>query len=217
MPKSMRCRARAIWLVLAGLLVCACAGSSGPSTLPASAATVPPSTPPSAVPSADSVASASPSASAAIPADLVGEWSSPHRCAHIVEILTAAGYDAAVVLQNIIDNGLIPGVTSADDIGDAADPCAGAVNVPHSHSFSAEGQFASFDGRHAQVDDGIYQVVDSDTLRINGTSFTFDVDGDTLTLSADLPDDCATRDCGFEGQWATMVALPGQVWERVQP
>jgi hypothetical protein len=214
MSMSNRRRAAVLWLALAGMLVDACAGGAALSSAPASDATIAPSPAPSTAPTAGSVASAS--ASAAIPAELIGEWSSPHRCPHIVEILTATGYDTATVLENIVGNGLIPGVTSVDDIADPADPCAGSVDVPHSHSFSAEGQFASFDGQHGQVDDGIYQVVDTDTLRINGTSFTFDVDGDTLTLSPDLPADCATRDCGFEGQWATMVALPGQVWQRVQ-
>ena len=49
------------------------------------------------------------------------------------------------------------------------------------------------------------QHVDDDTFFIDRVSFTYAIDGDSLTLT---PDEAT--------QWSTMVALPGLVWRRVR-
>lgn len=134
---------------------------------------------------------------------LIGEWMGEHRCEQIVEVLTAANLETAI-LENIVGNGLLPGVSSIGQIADPTDPCAGAIVVPHSHAFTADGQFASYDGSHQRVDNGTFTIVDDDTFFIDRTPFTYQVDGDSLTLTPDEPT-----------QWSTMVALPGLVWRRV--
>ena len=200
----------ALLLVTAGLVLAAC-GTSALSTEPGV-----PATSPSTAPDPTAIATAEPSAepSSAVVSPIVGEWVSEFRCEHIVEALTAGGY-ASTILSTIVGNGLLPGVTSPDQVADPEAPCVGAVVMAHSHAFTQDGQFYSYDDSHAQVDAGRYEIVDADTLAINATPFTFAIDGDTMTLVPDLPADCASTPCAGVGQWATMVAQPGLTWERV--
>ena len=132
---------------------------------------------------------------------LVGTWVGEHRCETIVDVLTAAGF-ATSIPQTVVGNGLIPGITSPEEI-DPANPCAGAVVREHAHVFTDEGEFQSLDWDGAQVDDGQYFVESADVLSINGTTFRFALNGDALTLEPFNKD-----------QWATMVALPGTTWRR---
>ena len=180
-------------------LIAACTGSIGVST--------PPSTEPTSPPSASVTTSPPPTPAASEASEqahpLVGEWMGEHRCEQIVEVLTAAGFEATI-LDNIVGNGLLPGVSSVDQVADPTDPCADAIVVPHSHAFTADGQFASYDGSHQRVDNGTLTIVDDDTFFIDRVSFTYHVDGDSLTMTPDEPT-----------QWSTMVALPGLVWRRV--
>ena len=184
---------------LAVALVAACAGSNGVSTIPSVEPTAAPSATTQPTPPSTPAASASPQADH----PLIGEWMGEHRCEHIVEILTTAKLETAI-LENIVGNGLLPGVSSVDQIADPTDPCAGAIVVPHSHAFTNDGLFASYDGSHRRVDDGVLTIVDEDTFLINQVPFTYEIDGDSLTMTPDDPT-----------QWATMVAMPGLVWRRV--
>jgi hypothetical protein len=156
----------------------------------------------SEVPSPSSPA-ASASSSQAGAASLIGEWRAEHECEHIVQILSDAGYEGRIT-ANIEGNGLLPGAGNAT--ADPQDPCSGTLRREHFHSFSRDGAFASFDWRHQQVDEGRYQIVDADTVRINGTEFEYRVEGDELAL---------TPGEGAGGDWPVMVALPGKTWERV--
>ena len=188
----------------------------GPVSVAPSEPATSPSSEPSTDPATSPVVSAAPTAepSSALASPIVGEWVSEFRCDHIVEILTEGGYGGTVV-STIVGNGLLPGVTSNEQIADPANPCDGAVVMAHSHAFTADGQFFSYDDGHGQVDAGRYEIVDADTVAINATPFTFTIDGDALTLAPDLPADCASTACAGVGQWATMVAQPGLTWERV--
>lgn len=71
-----------------------------------------------------------------------------------MEILTEAGFNQQVVLENIAGNGFLPGVSSPDQIADPKHPCQGAVPQMHSHFFTADGKFGSKDQQGDQVDDG---------------------------------------------------------------
>ena len=185
--------------ILAVTLVAACSGSTGMSTIPSVEPTAAPTATTQPTPPSTPAASASPQADH----PLIGEWMGEHRCERIVEILTAAKLENAI-LENIVGNGLLPGVSSVDQIADPTDPCAGAIVVPHSHAFTSDGLFASYDGSHQRVDDGVLAIVDEDTFLINQVPFTYEIDGDSLTITPDDPT-----------QWATMVAMPGLVWRRV--
>ena len=147
---------------------------------------------------------------------LVGEWVSVHNCEAIAEVLTAAGYPEAIP-DTVVGNGLIPNVTGASELPDPANPCLGAIEVPHSHAFTADGQFASYGLNHQQVDAGPYEVVDGDTLKIGIATFTYAIDGDELLLTPDMEALPSDRDPAIDWQWATMVAMPGHPWTRVRP
>jgi len=133
-------------------------------------------------------------------------------CATIVDLFTQAN-DAEAGVANVIGNGLIPGVTSVDQLADPANPCQDAIPRDHAHFFTADGEFGSLDFDGNPVDDGRYEVIDDDTLEINGTEFTYHVDGDSLTLDTPIPD-CAATACAFEDNWRLMVAMPGTTWTR---
>ena len=147
---------------------------------------------------------------------LVGEWVGVHNCEAIVEVLTAAGYPEAIP-DTIVGNGLIPNVTAASELADPANPCLGAIEVPHSHAFSADGQFASFGLNHQQVDAERYEIVDEDTLKIGVATFTYAIQGDELLLTPDMAALPTDRDPAIDWQWATMVSMPGHPWTRVGP
>ena len=169
-----------------------------------------PSPSPMRSPSA-SVVAASPSGGPVL--SLVGEWKGEARCELIVDALRAAGFESSI-LDNIVGNGLLPGVTSVDQVGDARHPCRSAVVRQHSYFFTADGRFGSYDWNHRQVDEGTYRIVDADTVTIGDATFDFRIVGEAMTLSADIPPECSGP-CLPTYEWATMVALPGTTFQRV--
>jgi hypothetical protein len=147
------------------------------------------------------------------PPALVGTWLGMHNCQRIIDIMTAAGMPEQA-LMNAAESGTIPGVATIEDIDDPENPCVGATEMPHWHYFNADGEFGSLDMNRQRVDDGRWLIVDADTFEINGTRFTFQVDGDQLRLA---PEDVGT--CPVNGQWCPeawklMVAMPGMAWIR---
>ena len=163
-------------------------------------------------PSAAAVAAAaSPSGGRVL--SLVGEWKGEARCELIVDALRAAGFEKSI-LDNIVGNGLLPGVTRVDQVGDARHPCRSAVVREHSYFFMADGRFGSYDWNHRQVDDGTYRIVDGDTVTIGDASFDYRIVGEAMTLSANTPPECSGT-CLPTYEWATMVALPGTTFQRV--
>lgn len=169
---------------------------------------------PSSSPStAPHLASPAPSASAAAANELVGEWIGVHDCARIVEALRKGGFEESFVIEAVVGNALVPEASSADDLADPADPCADAVSREHGHFFTETGGFGSTDHNGQQVDDGTYEVVDYDTVSINGTEFGYEITGDRLTLRSLAPEGCTTFECG----WSIMVAMAGEPLERGVP
>jgi hypothetical protein len=163
----------------------------------------------------------SPSASAAAASrsggpvvGLVGEWKGEARCELIVDALRAAGFEKSI-LDNIVRNGLLPGVTSVAQVGDARHPCRSAVVREHSYLFMADGRFGSYDWNHRQVEEGTYRIVDADTVTIGDASFDYRIVGEAMTLSANTPPECSGT-CLPTYEWATMVALPGTTFQRVR-
>ena len=178
------------------------------------------SAPPSAMPTESTpkaAVSSSPSSTVrptpTAPPALVGTWLGVHNCQRIIDIMTSADMPEQALL-NAAESGTIPGVTTVDAIADPENPCVGAVDVQHSHFFTASGLFGSRDARGQQVDDGRWELVDADTFEINGTPFDFQVDGDELRMQ---PVDVGT--CPETGEWCAeawrlMVAMPGMAWTR---
>ena len=146
-------------------------------------------------------------------AAIVGVWQGMHVCEGIAQSLADAGFSAAVIVETIVGNGLLPSVESSDDITTA---CEESTPLEHSHEFTADGQFFSYDQNGQEVDFGTYQVVDDDTLVIGApdrpeVTFDFSIENDHLTLTPQLPAGCLEFKC----QWAVMVAMPWTGMDRV--
>jgi hypothetical protein len=143
---------------------------------------------------------------------IIGTWKRDTSCEDRIKALNDAGLGRFAV-ASAAEDGLIPGVTDADQVKDPRHPCRGAKPVEHSHFFTDEGQFGSLDDTGQQVDDGTYRLVDSKTVVIGKITFHYAVTGDTLTLDPVLPD-CAKSGC-FDAQWAVNVSYNGLPWKRV--
>ena len=168
--------------------------------------------PSTSTPSARSNSPPSTAASADAPS-IVGEWVGVHDCGRIVTLLHDAGLDEFIAEQAFE---LVPGLNSPEDLEGRADPCEGAEQREHSHFFTADGSFGSRDDHGQQVDDGTYELVGDDAVVINGSSFHYRIDGDSLYLTPDPVDtsDCTSRMCRFEPVWVLTVAMPGMPWTR---
>jgi hypothetical protein len=180
------------------LLVAACGGADGEGGGASATSTAPATT------------------AAAAGASLVGEWRRTHKCEEVVDILKKAGFSEQVALENIAGNGFLPGVSSPSEIADVKHPCSGAVQLLHSHFFTADGQFGSKDQNGRQVDDGTYEIVDNRTFVISGgfpdVTFHYRITGDTIRFDPVAPSCAPSCD---EASWSVMVAFPGKTWERV--
>lgn len=145
---------------------------------------------------------------------VVGTWVGTFTCQRIVEMFRQAGMEGQA-LANIVDNGLLPGVSDVAQIADPANPCSGAVELEHSHFFTAEGSFGSRDAARQQVDDGYWVLVEADRISINGTPFDFEVVGDELHLSPVDVGECPVDSTLWCPEaWKLMVAMPGMAWTR---
>ena len=105
-------------------------------------------------------------------------------------------------------------MTSPADTPDVAALCADATVLEHSHEFTADGQFFSYDQDGNEVDFGTYELVDDDTVAIGDqhVEFDFTIDGDHLVLEPQVEPGCLEFAC----QWAVMVAMPWSGMERVE-
>jgi hypothetical protein len=147
------------------------------------------------------------------PPALVGEWVGVHNCQFIVDMLTSAGMPDQALL-NIADGEVLPGVTTVAGIADPKHPCAGSVEVKHSHFFTAGGQFGSRDANGNQVDDGTWSIVDATTFEIGDVPFHYAIDGDKLTMEPVTVGPCPTDGQWCPEAWKLAVAMPGMVWTR---
>jgi hypothetical protein len=164
------------------------------------------------------VAAATPTAATPSPAlngSLVGTWQRVTRCKELVLALETAGLDE-LVLDNVVGNGFLPGVTSPDQIADPKHPCKGAVPRVHAHFFTAERQVGPLDFTRHQVDAGVYTIIEPGTVVIDNGDFRatfhyrFTDHGDTIRFYPIGPD-CVC----VSAQWAVAVAYPGKKWTRV--
>ena len=190
-------------IIALGVALAGCAGAGSSIQASAADSEVPPSV-------AESVEASTTTAA------IVGLWQGVHDCEGIAEALGAAGFDEAVIVENIVGNGLLPGVESPDEVTDVTTVCEEATPLDHSHEFTADGQFFSYDQDGEEVDFGTYELVDEDTLTIGApdrpeVEFDFAIEGDHLTLVPQLPAGCLE----FECQWAVMVAMPWSGMDRV--
>ena len=178
-------------MLFCSALMASCATAGAPSDAPAGSS--------SAAPSVDAPG-------------IVGEWVGFHDCERIVTMLTEANLDE-FILEQVVE--LVPGAATPEDI-DPADPCRGAVPREHSHFFTADGEFGSRDFNGQQVDEGTYTLEGDDIVVINGETFHYRIDGDSISFVPDPVDisGCTTKMCRFRATWVLGVAMPGTTWTR---
>ena len=157
-------------------------------------------------------------ASAASPdaTSIVGRWQQAHRCQQLVDALDALGLGA--IAPSVVGD-YFPDQT-AEELAAKSDICSGATPIQHSHFFTSAGLFGSLDQYWNQVDDGTYVMVDRDTVAINGATFDFALQGDTLSLTPRITDRQrreALRDpLEFStAGWMVAVSYPGTNWKSV--
>jgi hypothetical protein len=186
------------YLLAFGFVLAGCAGATASSVSPAA-----------------STAAASPSAEPSVAVTAIaGVWRGAHDCEGISDALAEAGFNEAVIIENIVGNGLVPGMTSPDGVADLTTLCEEATPLEHSHQFTADGRFSSYDQDGNEVDSGTYELVDDNTVAIGDprVEFDFTIEGDHLTLEPQVEPGCLE----FECQWAVMVAMPWSGMERVE-
>ena len=191
-------------LVALGMALAGCAGS------------------PSSISPVATTSAGSPSAAGSVEASgtseaIVGMWQGIHECEGIAEALADGGFDEAVIAETIVGNGLLPGVGSPDEVTDIAAACEGATPLEHSHEFTADGQFFSYDQDGEEVDFGHTSSLTRTRLVIGApdrpdVTFEFVIADDHLTLEPQLQAGCLE----FECQWAVMVAMPWSGMDRVE-
>src|SRR5918994_2710864 len=154
-------------------------------------------------------------------AAIVGRWERVHECGELLAALDAAGLRA--VAAPIVAGDYFADMNAAALAG-KDEPCEGAKPpFVHSHFFDAEGRFGSLDENESQVDEGRYEVIANDTIRLGGDQgvhFRYKVHGDTLTLSPVLTEAMvetalANPRAITDATRAIAVAYPGQEWKRV--
>ena len=112
----------------------------------------------------------------------------------------------------------------ADIEADLDDLCADARPAEeHSHFFTDDGQFGSYDADGEEVDSGDYAVVDTDTLSFPSHSDEFGHDGDILvdyaangdsaTFEVQLPSECDEA-CLEAHAWAISAFFGPDPWTR---
>ena len=192
---------RLLGLLLVAIVAIGCGGATPQTPNPATASEQPETATPTTRPTSTA------------PPALVGTWLGVHNCRTIIDALTDAGL-ADQALGSVVDNGLLPGIHDVADIPDESKPCAGAVDVPHSHFFTASGEFGSLDGEGNPVDDGRWTLIDATTLEINDAQFRFAISGDELRLEPLDVGACPDPAAWCVEAWKVMVAMPGTAWTR---
>jgi hypothetical protein len=191
-------------LIGALILATGCAGPAATSSAGASASSL--------------TESAAPSESAS---PLVGQWSRIQDCEGMLAAFTEAGIAKSHAVW-IVGNW----VGDPKDVEvDPDDLCADARPAEaHSHFFTADGTFGSYDADGEQVDDGDYMIVDSDTVSFpsHSTEFgytgdilvDFSVTGESATFEVQLPSDCTDDRCLEAHAWAISAFYGPHPWSR---
>jgi hypothetical protein len=107
---------------------------------------------------------------------------------------------------------------------DPADLCARARPAEvHSHFFTADGEFGSYDAEGEQVDGGDYAIVDSTTVSFPSHAdefgyagdilVDFAVNGDSARFEVQLPPDCLDS-CIDAHAWAISAFFGPDPWSR---
>jgi hypothetical protein len=148
---------------------------------------------------------------------LIGRWEQARDCQDLVSGLDHLGLGATApaVVGDFFPN------ATPQQLAKKPEVCTGAQPSPHSHFFTASGEFGSLDENLDQVDNGHYTIVNGHTLKIRNATFRYSItNGDTLSLdpmitSAQGKKALANPLDFSTATWMVAVAYPGTTWKRV--
>ena len=147
---------------------------------------------------------------------LVGRWQTVRTCQGLVDALAKSGLTplAPTVVGDYFPN------QSAYELAQKKNICRGAKPQLHSHFFTADRKFGSLDQHGQQVDDGTYQVLTSNTVKINEGTFRFRIQRKTLMLTPIVTAAQKHAALAFPlrfstGGWMVAVSYRGHSWRRV--
>jgi hypothetical protein len=161
---------------------------------------------------------------------LFGTWRRLGSCTQFFQAVRKAG------TMDEIPEWIAGGVylASPETAARADDPCVGARSVYHSHSFSPNLQFNSYDEKGEQADDGRYELVGNDTIVFGVVKVRYRIDASDHLSFTDVsfppcptptPPSISARSsvrpedewtCRDNAGWAISAFYPGS-YERVSP
>jgi hypothetical protein len=147
---------------------------------------------------------------------LVGRWQTVRTCRGLAVALRKNGLGR---LAPAVVGDYFPNKTPAE-LAKKKNLCQGAKPQRHSHFFTSDGKFGSLEQHGQQVDDGTYQIVTANTVKINDGTFRFRIKGKTLMLTprltADLKQKALADPLAFSTVgWMVAVSYVGHPWRRV--
>jgi hypothetical protein len=148
---------------------------------------------------------------------LIGTWERTNSCTALVRAMRRARLNERVMRESIAGGGYYSSPTKVD----LATPCKGAVNVRHSHFFTAAGAFGSRDETGSQVDDGDYRIIARNTLTFPSHQREFGfrirvryrIAGDSLRFTVLVPHRCVAK-CQVATAWAISAFYAGPPFRR---
>jgi hypothetical protein len=148
---------------------------------------------------------------------LVGRWQTVRTCRGVAVALRKEGL--APLAPAVVGDYYFPDQT-ASELAKKKNLCQGAKPQLHSHFFTSDGKFGSLDQHGKQVDDGTYQVVTANTVKINDGTFRFRIKGKTLMLRPLLTTDLRQKALhdplnSSTAGWMVAVSYLGHPWRRV--
>ena len=157
-------------------------------------------------------------ASTAAPkSSLVGRWQTVRTCQGLVDALRNA--DLLRLAPSVVGD-YFPN-QAPTDLAKKNKICADAKPQFHSHFFTVDGKFGSLDQHGQQVDDGTYKLLSTKTVKINGGTFRFAIQGKTTLMLTPLLTSAEKQaalakplDFSTAG-WMVAVSYLGHPWKRV--
>jgi hypothetical protein len=153
---------------------------------------------------------------------IVGRWQVDRTCQGLVQ--AARRFNLEPLAPSIVGD-YFPGKTP-QQLARKKHLCRGATVQQHSHFFTSDGLFGSVDQHGQQVDDGMYRVINTRTIRIGnpdtGARFHYRItDRKTLRLRPVITKRMRRQALAhpFEfspAGWAVAVSYTGHTWERVR-
>jgi hypothetical protein len=139
------------------------------------------------------------------PESILGTWRSQITCEEFVRRFEDAGV-GDLSARWLVNDRLQPG--PIHELASRADLCRGAKQFQRMHVFLPEGNLRTYQGQKLADGCRCYELIDGHTFVVLGShgepimSLEYQIDGDTLTFDAVMPDPCSSVKCRGRYAWA---------------